>query len=217
MPGLDIRQLADANSWPPAVPNRVRRARAPRRRRRASRGAASARCDGDPGKDAAGPRPRGRPNRSRRRVDDGHEAARPVRAGRADRRAHARRNAAWGTCMGMIVAAHDVAGLDQPTLDLIDIRCAATPSAGRTIRRKSISRSPRLGSTPFPGHLHSRALDRTDGPGGGVTRRARRTRRDGARGQRPCDLVPPRAGTDARAPPDTSWRCGSKGRLPAAA
>ncbi|HTZ55473.1 MAG TPA: pyridoxal 5'-phosphate synthase glutaminase subunit PdxT, partial [Candidatus Acidoferrum sp.] len=27
----------------------------------------------------------------------------------------------WGTCMGMIVAAHDVAGLDQPTLGLIDI------------------------------------------------------------------------------------------------
>jgi 5'-phosphate synthase pdxT subunit len=27
----------------------------------------------------------------------------------------------WGTCMGMIVAARDVAGLEQPTLDLIDI------------------------------------------------------------------------------------------------
>jgi 5'-phosphate synthase pdxT subunit len=27
----------------------------------------------------------------------------------------------WGTCMGMIVAARNVAALDQPTLDLIDI------------------------------------------------------------------------------------------------
>jgi 5'-phosphate synthase pdxT subunit len=27
----------------------------------------------------------------------------------------------WGTCMGMIVAAREVAGLDQPTLGLIDI------------------------------------------------------------------------------------------------
>ena len=36
----------------------------------------------------------------------------------------------WGTCMGMIVAAHDVAGLDQPTLDLIDI----------TVRRNAFGR-----------------------------------------------------------------------------
>ena len=36
----------------------------------------------------------------------------------------------WGTCMGMIVAAHDVAGLDQPTLGLIDI----------TVRRNAFGR-----------------------------------------------------------------------------
>jgi 5'-phosphate synthase pdxT subunit len=56
----------------------------------------------------------------------------------------------WGTCMGMIVAAHDVAGLDQPTLDLIDI----------TVRRNAFGRQndsaeiemviPVLGSQPFP-------------------------------------------------------------------
>jgi 5'-phosphate synthase pdxT subunit len=56
----------------------------------------------------------------------------------------------WGTCMGMIVAAHDVIGLDQPTLDLIDI----------TVRRNAFGRQndsaqvelaiPALGSTPFP-------------------------------------------------------------------
>lgn len=57
----------------------------------------------------------------------------------------------WGTCMGMIVAAHDLAGLAQPTLDLIDI----------TVRRNAFGRQndsaevplaiPALGSKPFPG------------------------------------------------------------------
>ncbi|MFZ1018522.1 MAG: pyridoxal 5'-phosphate synthase glutaminase subunit PdxT [Candidatus Cybelea sp.] len=57
----------------------------------------------------------------------------------------------WGTCMGMIVAARDVAGLAQPTLDLIDI----------TVRRNAFGRQndsaevplaiPALGSKPFPG------------------------------------------------------------------
>lgn len=57
----------------------------------------------------------------------------------------------WGTCMGMIVAAHDVADLDQPTLDLIDI----------TVRRNAFGRQndsaevqlliPALGESPFPG------------------------------------------------------------------
>jgi len=56
----------------------------------------------------------------------------------------------WGTCMGMIVAARDVAGLAQPTLDLIDI----------TVRRNAFGRQnesaevdldvPVLGSRPFP-------------------------------------------------------------------
>lgn len=56
----------------------------------------------------------------------------------------------WGTCMGMIVAANDVAGLDQPTLRLIDI----------TVRRNAFGRQnesaevplsiPVLGEQPFP-------------------------------------------------------------------
>lgn len=56
----------------------------------------------------------------------------------------------WGTCMGMIVAAHDVAGLDQPTLDLIDI----------TVRRNAFGRQNEsaevdlpiaaIGEKPFP-------------------------------------------------------------------
>jgi len=56
----------------------------------------------------------------------------------------------WGTCMGMIVAAHDVAELDQRTLDVIDI----------TVRRNAFGRQnesaevdlpiPVLGERPFP-------------------------------------------------------------------
>jgi 5'-phosphate synthase pdxT subunit len=56
----------------------------------------------------------------------------------------------WGTCMGMIVAAHAVADSDQPTLDLIDI----------TVRRNAFGRQiasaetplaiPALGAEPFP-------------------------------------------------------------------
>jgi pyridoxal 5'-phosphate synthase pdxT subunit len=56
----------------------------------------------------------------------------------------------WGTCMGMIVAAHDVAGLEQPTLGLIDI----------TVRRNAFGRQNEsaevelpiavLGPQPFP-------------------------------------------------------------------
>jgi 5'-phosphate synthase pdxT subunit len=56
----------------------------------------------------------------------------------------------WGTCMGAIVAAHDVAQSDQPSLDLIDI----------TVRRNAFGRQndsaevalaiPILGPQPFP-------------------------------------------------------------------
>jgi 5'-phosphate synthase pdxT subunit len=56
----------------------------------------------------------------------------------------------WGTCMGMIVAAHDVAGLEQPTLDLLDV----------TVRRNAFGRQvdsaevplaiAALGGEPFP-------------------------------------------------------------------
>jgi 5'-phosphate synthase pdxT subunit len=56
----------------------------------------------------------------------------------------------WGTCMGMIVVAHDVAGLQQPALDLIDV----------SVRRNAFGRQndsaevelpvPVLGEAPFP-------------------------------------------------------------------
>lgn len=56
----------------------------------------------------------------------------------------------WGTCMGMIVAAHDVVDLKQPTLDVLDV----------TVRRNAFGRQnesaelglpiPALGPKPFP-------------------------------------------------------------------
>ncbi len=56
----------------------------------------------------------------------------------------------WGTCMGMIVAAREVADVEQPTLNLIDI----------TVRRNAFGRQnesaeidlpiPALGDAPFP-------------------------------------------------------------------
>ena len=71
----------------------------------------------------------------------------------------------WGTCMGMIVAAHDVADLDQPTLDLIDV----------TVRRNAFGRQvdsaevdlpiPALGDRPFPAiFIRAPWIERT-GPG----------------------------------------------------
>ncbi|MHB8153415.1 MAG: pyridoxal 5'-phosphate synthase glutaminase subunit PdxT [Vulcanimicrobiaceae bacterium] len=58
--------------------------------------------------------------------------------------------ALWGTCMGLIVAAHDIAGVDQATLDLLDV----------TVRRNAFGRQnesaevdlaiPALGAAPFP-------------------------------------------------------------------
>ncbi|MBC5811412.1 MAG: pyridoxal 5'-phosphate synthase glutaminase subunit PdxT [Candidatus Eremiobacteraeota bacterium] len=57
----------------------------------------------------------------------------------------------WGTCMGMIVAAHDVADMEQKTLDLLDV----------TVRRNAFGRQvasaevpldiPALGAEQFPG------------------------------------------------------------------
>ena len=56
----------------------------------------------------------------------------------------------WGTCMGMILAAHDVAGLEQKTLDLIDITVRRN-AYGRQIASEEIPLAvPVLGSEPFP-------------------------------------------------------------------
>lgn len=57
----------------------------------------------------------------------------------------------WGTCMGMIVTAHDVTGLRQPTLDLMDISVKRN-AFGRQNESAEVSLSiPALGDRAFPG------------------------------------------------------------------
>lgn len=57
----------------------------------------------------------------------------------------------WGTCMGMIVIARDVAGSKQPTLDLIDISVRRN-AFGRQNESAEVSLAiPALGERPFPG------------------------------------------------------------------
>ncbi len=71
----------------------------------------------------------------------------------------------WGTCMGMIVAASDVADMDQPSLGLLDV----------TVRRNAFGRQvdsaevplaiPALGAEPFPAiFIRAPWIERT-GPG----------------------------------------------------
>jgi len=56
----------------------------------------------------------------------------------------------WGTCMGMIVAAHEVEGLAQPTLDLIDISVRRN-AFGRQIDSAEVALEvPVLGPPAFP-------------------------------------------------------------------
>jgi 5'-phosphate synthase pdxT subunit len=56
----------------------------------------------------------------------------------------------WGTCMGMIVAAHEVAGIEQPTLDLIDVTVRRN-AFGRQIASAEVPlQIPALGEKPFP-------------------------------------------------------------------
>jgi 5'-phosphate synthase pdxT subunit len=71
----------------------------------------------------------------------------------------------WGTCMGMIVAAHDVAGLKQKTLDLIDITVRRN-AFGRQIDSAEIDLPiESLGPKPFPAvFIRAPWIERT-GPG----------------------------------------------------
>jgi 5'-phosphate synthase pdxT subunit len=56
----------------------------------------------------------------------------------------------WGTCMGLIVAAHDVADLEQDTLDLIDVTVRRN-AFGRQIASAEVDLDiPVLGPPPFP-------------------------------------------------------------------
>lgn len=55
----------------------------------------------------------------------------------------------WGTCMGLIVAAHDVAGLEQPTLDLIDVTVRRNAFGRQNESAEVDLRIPVLGPQPF--------------------------------------------------------------------
>jgi 5'-phosphate synthase pdxT subunit len=58
--------------------------------------------------------------------------------------------ALWGTCMGLIVAAREVADLDQETLDLIDVSVRRN-AYGRQVASSEVPLSvPVLGPQPFP-------------------------------------------------------------------
>jgi 5'-phosphate synthase pdxT subunit len=57
----------------------------------------------------------------------------------------------WGTCMGMIVAAREVAGFDQPTLGLIDITVRRNAFGRQNESAEVELRIDALGSPPFPG------------------------------------------------------------------
>ena len=56
----------------------------------------------------------------------------------------------WGTCMGMIVAARDVVGLDQRTLGLFDVTVRRN-AFGRQLASEEIGLAiPELGPEPYP-------------------------------------------------------------------
>ncbi len=56
----------------------------------------------------------------------------------------------WGTCMGMIVLAHEVVGLAQPTLDLIDISVRRNAFGRQNDSAEVDLQIPALGQPPFP-------------------------------------------------------------------
>jgi 5'-phosphate synthase pdxT subunit len=56
----------------------------------------------------------------------------------------------WGTCMGMIVVARDVAGLNQPTLSLIDISVRRNAFGRQNDSAEVELEIPALGEKAFP-------------------------------------------------------------------
>lgn len=56
----------------------------------------------------------------------------------------------WGTCMGMIVAARDVAGLEQKTLGLIDITVRRNAFGRQVESAEVLLAIPALGPKPYP-------------------------------------------------------------------
>jgi len=58
--------------------------------------------------------------------------------------------ALWGTCMGMIVAAREIADLEQPTLGVLDVTVRRN-AFGRQLASEEVGLTvPVLGDVPFP-------------------------------------------------------------------
>jgi pyridoxal 5'-phosphate synthase pdxT subunit len=71
----------------------------------------------------------------------------------------------WGTCMGMIIVARDVVGLEQKTLNLIDITVRRNAFGRQIASAEAALAIPVLGSEPFPGiFIRAPWVERT-GPG----------------------------------------------------
>lgn len=56
----------------------------------------------------------------------------------------------WGTCMGMIVIAREVAGADQPTLGLLDVAVRRNAFGRQNESAEVALEVPALGEPPFP-------------------------------------------------------------------
>jgi pyridoxal 5'-phosphate synthase pdxT subunit len=56
----------------------------------------------------------------------------------------------WGTCMGMIVAARDVAGIEQKTLGLLDVTVRRNAFGRQLASEEIVLDVPVLGPEPFP-------------------------------------------------------------------
>lgn len=72
----------------------------------------------------------------------------------------------WGTCMGLIVAAHDIVGMPgQPTLDLIDVSVRRNAFGRQAASAEVDLAIPALGRDPFPAiFIRAPWIERT-GPG----------------------------------------------------
>ena len=56
----------------------------------------------------------------------------------------------WGTCMGMIVMARDVVGLDQPTLGLLDVSVRRNAFGRQNESAEVLLEIPAFGAAQFP-------------------------------------------------------------------
>jgi pyridoxal 5'-phosphate synthase pdxT subunit len=71
----------------------------------------------------------------------------------------------WGTCMGMIVAAREVVGIDQPTLGLLDVAVRRNAFGRQNDSVEVALTIPVLGPEPFPAVFIRAPWIERSGPG----------------------------------------------------